>query len=488
MTFAYLMFIVIISCSSKVEERLPLETPPPPEKSWKTSFLSNNQSLENAYNWAERIAIGYSHDGKDPVGHWYEAALPQREAFCMRDVSHQTVGAEVLGLSKHNLNMLTRFAENISDRKDWCTYWEINRHNRPAPEDYSNDKEFWYNLNANFDMIQACLKMYQWTGDRTYLENKHFTNFYEKSLKEYIERWMLAPDKIMNRPLYMNVPPNFNQNNNFHTCRGLASYVENFPGLTVSADLIASIYAGYKAYSDICALKGDTQAAQAHEATALRYRELLESQWWDSQNNRYHNFWTSNKEFHTGEGSSFILWFNASENPERIRHTVRQILSQDWNVETLSYFPALLYRLGYPQEAYQKLVTLPYQERSTYPEVSYGVIEGIVGGLMGIQPLASKRQITTLSWLAKDSDFAEIKNVPILGGFVTVRHDGRQNSRFENNTGAPVRWRASFEGTHPVLYLGEKEIKATTATDLMGNVTSYIEVEVADKETKQVRI
>ncbi|MFA6126609.1 MAG: hypothetical protein WC699_04845 [Bacteroidales bacterium] len=33
----------------------------------------------------------------DPVGPWYEAAEPGREAFCMRDVSHQSMGAHALG-------------------------------------------------------------------------------------------------------------------------------------------------------------------------------------------------------------------------------------------------------------------------------------------------------------------------------------------------------------------------------------------------------
>ena len=68
----------------------------------------------------------------DPVGPWYEAALPGREAFCIRDVSHQCIGAEILGQGKQNLNMLRKFVENISEAKDFCSYWEINRHNLPA--------------------------------------------------------------------------------------------------------------------------------------------------------------------------------------------------------------------------------------------------------------------------------------------------------------------------------------------------------------------
>ena len=56
--------------------------------------------------------MNYAYDG-DPVGLWYEAALPGRRAFCMRDVSHQVAGAQALGLSSYTHNMLRHFAENI---------------------------------------------------------------------------------------------------------------------------------------------------------------------------------------------------------------------------------------------------------------------------------------------------------------------------------------------------------------------------------------
>lgn len=453
-----------------------------------TLFTSTDKTLENTFQWAKQMALKYSHDGTDPVGPWYEAALPNRQAFCMRDVSHQTVGAQILGLSAHNANMLTKFAENITENKDWCSYWEINRYNRPAPEDYANDKEFWYNLNANFDVIQACLKLYQWTGNRLYLDNPHFINFYEKSLNEYIQRWMLSPDQIMNRPLYMNSPANFNPNNNFHTCRGLASYVENFPGLTASADLLASLYAGYKAYAEICALKGDKQSAQKCETTALQYRQILETKWWNNEKSHYYNFWTANKEFYDGEGSSYVLWFDISDNPERIRATMRQLLHQSWNVETTSYFPALFYRLGYDKDAYIRLVTLPQQERSSYPEVSYGILEGIAGGVMGITPAASERRISTLSRLRQETDQAEMKNVPIFGGYINIRHNGKQASQLENRTGSTIIWRASFAGEHPTLSVAGKEIQTTVTKDILGNTASYIDIEVTEGNKIQVNL
>lgn len=253
-------------------------------------FVSTYKHLENTYNWARKMALSYAHDGTDPVGYWYEAALPQREAFCMRDVSHQSVGAQILGLSAHNKNMFRKFAENISESKDWCTYWEINRYDKPAPADYTNDKEFWYNLNANFDVIQACWKMYEWTGDKDYLTDSCFVNFYDKSLNEYISRWKLQPENVMSRPRYMNQPENFDLNNNFHTCRGLASYVENFRGLTMGVDLIATLYAGFNASSQMASLLGNKEKAEKDKQMALAYRDILEKEWWCEDSAYYQTF------------------------------------------------------------------------------------------------------------------------------------------------------------------------------------------------------
>ena len=122
-------------------------------------FNSSDKDLVLTVEWAKNKALSFSHENMDPVGYWYEAALPNREAFCVRDVSHQSIGAEILGLRLHNLNMILKFSENISKSKNYATYWEINRFNKPAPVDYQNDKDFWYNLPANFDLIYAIKRL-----------------------------------------------------------------------------------------------------------------------------------------------------------------------------------------------------------------------------------------------------------------------------------------------------------------------------------------
>ena len=133
-------------------------------------FSCSDPKLTQAFQWAKEQALAYAFEG-DPVGKWYEAALPGREAFCMRDTAHQATGAHFLGLAEHTYNMLYKFAVNISPSRDWCSFWEIDRHDRPAPVDYTDDTDFWYNLPANFDVLDCCYRQYCWTGDRRYLED-----------------------------------------------------------------------------------------------------------------------------------------------------------------------------------------------------------------------------------------------------------------------------------------------------------------------------
>lgn len=450
------------------------------------TFTSSDPLLEQSFNWAKAKALSYSHDKGDPVGAWCEAALPNREAFCMRDVSHQTTGAHIIGLAKHNKNMMKKFAENINESRDWCTYWEINRYDKPAPIDYASDSEFWYCLNANSDVMMACLKMYEWTGDEDYISDPAMRNFYDRSVNEFITRWQLQPESIMDREQIMNKPANFDPNYSFHTCRGLASYVENFGGLTVAVDLVGGLYAGHQAYADIARLNGDKKAAKEAEATAQAYRDLLENTWWDADNNRYNTFWTTDRQFARGEGVPFLLWFDAVADGDRIRAGVADMLAKtDWNVENQSYFPALLYRLGYDDDAYRFVTSLPVNDRADYPEVSFGVVEGIVGGAMGLKPSASTKSVSTQSHLGATT--AEIRNVPALGGFLSLRHDGATSSTLTNDTGKALTWNVSFPGNHSAVIANGKKYRTTVSRDIYGKEISTAAVKLPHGATVTAR-
>ena len=441
-------------------------------------FESSDSTLENTYRWARDMALSYVHDADDPVGIWYEAALPGRDAFCMRDVSHQVIGACLLGLDSHNANMLGKIAANISESKDWCSYWEIDKFDRPAPCDFGNDKEFWYNLPANFDVMRACYGVYEWTGNELYLSAPPFVGFYERTAHDYADRWALTPDSIMGRRRFMNTPEPFDRKKGFHTCRGLPYYAENFSGITVAIDLVGAAKCAYDSYAKIAARNGNESEAAFAARTAARYGDLIESVWWDEENNRYNTYYTQDKEFHRGEGIPYLLLIGALDRPERVKASVADVMSRPWNVENLSAFPVFLYRLGYADAAREILTGLTTIKRNDYPEVSYGVIEGIFCGLMGIQPSASEMSVATC-YRGGESTESTARDVPMLGGSVTVRHVGHDRSEFTNNTPQTLTWRASFVGDGDALYQGKKALPTVTGSDNAGNhiVTAEIEVE-----------
>jgi len=397
----------------------------------KISFSSDDQALVKGFIWAKQQAMAYVFRNNDPVGPWYEAALPKREAFCMRDVSHQLVGAQLLGLADINKNLLSKFVAAISESRDWCGYWEINRYNLPAPVDYKSDQDFWYNLPANFDIIDACYRAWLWTGDSIYLTDPVFVNFYKKSLNEYVGRWDRDGDGLMEG------------NPDSTSSRGLSSYNEEQSG-RVSADLIAAQYIGNLDYSRMLVLKKQAGPSKDYLSRANKIKDQLNSHWWDADKKLYHHYiryngkWLDDKQMMV-----FLLRWDIVP-PERAPAVVDHVIAGAFTngTEMNTYYPLEAYRLGRAEVAYKLLIRLvsPEMKRREYPEVSYASIETYAMGLMGIEANAGTRAIRTKSRLTSATGWAELKDMPVFDGTITVRHDGLRKSTFTNNTKGIIRW------------------------------------------------
>jgi len=410
------------------------------------SFHSSDTALSNAFSWAKDMALHYKAPPGDPVGPWYESALPPRDAFCMRDVSHQSIGAEILGMHPENRNMFTKFTGHISASKDWCSYWEIDKANRPSPSDYRNDREFWYNLNANFDVMDACWRTYLWTGDSLYLEGPAFLNFYDRTAHEYIEKWILQPDSLLLRPAYPNAPVPFNMEDAFHRCRGLPSYSEGIPNLKMGVDLVGALYRGLSSYAAILAKNGHSAASARYLTKARAYQAHIESDWWDSNAQLYHTHYTNDHQFGEAEGETFLLWFDVLKNAMRKKRTIEHLLSMDLNVENLSYLPLQYYRSGYEKEARSLILRLvsPATQRREYPEVSYGMVEAIVQGLMGVEVDARTRAVSTC-YGSSDRARAQLVDLPVLNTTITLTHYGSGRSSIVNTGRHAIRWKAKLK-------------------------------------------
>jgi hypothetical protein len=468
-------------------------------------FTSSLAPLNQAFAWAKAQALAYVFSG-DPVGDWYEAALPKREAFCMRDVSHQAAGANALGLAPINKNLLRKFAANISESKDWCTYWEINRHDKPAPIDYRNDKEFWYNLPANFDVLDAIGRQYLWTGDRAYLDDPVFLNFYERTVKDYVERWALSPEKIMPRPAIMNLAVPLDPKDPYRASRGLASYNEDEEGLNVGADLPAAQYAAYKAYALLLGRRGDAAGAAAFEKKAAELKTFFHRIWWDASADRYFVFHYPDGRFRHGIGQEFLLYYGITAEGGPTRQAVRETLARelytraraagadpgakpgtptaverkDINIEMRSYYPEIFFRHREDAAALRTILHLcdPSTKRREYPEVSFAVLGALTRGMMGIEPDARDGSVATLPRLPGDVSWAEIKNVPLLGTVIAVKHIGRTRTEFRNLGPADVTWKACFPEGYDAIVADGKAQKAEHEKNEAGAFLSFVRLKV----------
>jgi hypothetical protein len=472
------------------------------------AFESSDTQLVESFSWARRQATAYAFQD-DPVGPWFEAALPGREAFCMRDVAHQAMGAHALGLQAHVRNVLRRFAENISAERDWCSLWEIDRHNRPAHADYRNDGDFWYNLPANFDVLDAAWRMFLWSGDQTYLRDPVFANFYDRTVTDYVQRWSLGVDAMMKRPRLMNRAAAPDPDAKFASSRGIPGYNEDTDDFVAGLDLIAAQYAGFAGYARIQEARGDLAAARAWLRKAMEVKAFVNSTWWDEKTRSFYDHLTTGYTLgHRGASAwnSAALYWPVAADGVHLRATLDGLVmqigkSRSAPIEEQSHHPEVLYRYGAPDVAYDQIMDLTRADRARreYPEVSFSVVGAIVTGLMGVSvdpvmpghdgdPLDSfaSQVVMTLPQIASTTVWAELRHLPVRANAVTVRHDGNTTTVFTNERGPALVWRAALPGRFDELVVNGARVKASRLVLPPGRDVSYARVVVAPGTSARV--
>ncbi len=442
--------------------------------------------LAAAFAWAKGQALDYVFPAAvygDPVGDWYEAALPSRFAFCMRDVSHQATGAHALGLAAFNRNMLGRFARAVSPSRDFCSYWEIDKWGRPAPVDYKNDRDFWYNLTANFDVLDACWRQYLWTGDRAYLDDPGFASFYRRSVDDYIRAWDKDGDGIPeHRPEYGS--------------RGLGGYDEGpfSDEALYASDLLAAMARAFDSYAGLLDVRGEPSAAAACRSRAAALRGAYDRDWWSEAKGRYADGRVQGGALVFRDliwNGVFPLYFGAVPSGPRRGATLRRILAaRPEGIEIESYLPEILYRYGQDEAAYARLLALadPAKPRREYPEVPFAVVGAVAAGLMGVEPDARSRTVATRSGLAAATPWAELRGLPVFDAVLDVRHEGRGRTTLAVRSGRDVIWKAVVDGDWGELSVDGLSRPASRGRDEAGRPVSWVEVPITAGRTATVAL
>jgi hypothetical protein len=401
----------------------------------------------------------------------------------MRDVSHQTEGAAALGLYAANWNMLGRFAQSAAKERDWAAYWEIDGTGLPSRADYLSDNDFWFNLPANFDVLDATVRMWHWTGDDTYRDDPALQRFFRITMGDYIKSWQLTPNTILKRPRIANQRQ---AEGRFVHSRGIPSYTEGSRDFIFGSDLLASEYRANQSFKEIAVSASDRKLAQETQATADEIQGLLERVAWSKTQKHY--LGTIRRDLTgSGSGDALVLYFGAAKNPEHIRGALDYLSShQYWkhiNIEEESYLPLTLFRYGKNEAAYQVLadISSPNKARREYPEVSFSVIEAIVSGVMGLEPAhnGDSFNVLTLSRLPDDdNDRASLSAVSIMKNHLDITHTGQSSTRLKNVSGPPLRWRAAFAGTVSRLRVDGTAVAAGHSTLSGGAIISWTDVTV----------
>lgn len=432
-------------------------------------FHATDGALAEGFARLKREAMQYVFDGY-PVGPYYEAALPGRNAFCMRDTSHQAIGAEVLGLSAANKNMMKRFAASISPKRQYCGYWEIDRDGNPAEVDYRSDNDFWYNLPANFDLIDAWRRLWNFTGDQAYLDAPEFVRFRTLTFESFVRAWDADGDGLPDSPRSCNG-------------RGLASYDESpvaMGEMKTGSDLPIIMA---RAYED----EGLTDEAAA-------VRRLIAERFTDPVRGIATGIGYDGKrlfdEREPVRGKELLyrgLVRGAAAKPyldELVRNQDKAI------IEWFSHFPEIFWRYGRRTDAMRTLRRAmdPALPRRTYPEASYAAVGAMATGLMGVDPDAATKRLATLCGLPDgDGGMVELDNLHVLGTVVRLRHEGTSKTVLQNYGGREIVWRARFRGTGPLTVDGAAREPQDETLDPSDETVRFVEIRVPAGGMSDVR-
>jgi hypothetical protein len=426
-------------------------------------FHSSNSTLDESFKWAKQQALDYVSARTGTIGPWYEAALPGRNAFCMRDVSHQTEGAAALGLFAANHNMLGRFAASATASRDWAGFWEIDGDGKPSTFDYVSDDDFWFNLPANFDVLDAAVRMWRWTGDDTYQDDPQFQRFFRATLSDYVERWQLQPASILARQRIANRRLSKGK---FVDSRGIPSYTEGTADFTVGADLLAAEYRAIRSYSEIAVGPQDKALSAQMQRGAGQLQRILEKIVWVPEERHFYGRIRGDRSG-AGSGDALVLYFGAAKDSERIRGALDYVANPKYwgqiNIEEETYVPIVLFRYGRSADAYKVLfdMTRPDKPRREYPEVSYAAVAAIVSGAMGIEPsrAGDNFDLRTLALPLDSTDDLAVTSLQIRKNILDIKHTGRATTSIVNRQGPALRWKAEFAETCGRMRVNDKPVR-----------------------------
>jgi len=470
-------------------------------------LTSGNKSLEQFFNeskqnvlevqvvsseneprgeWEPRIADHYGVDTVIP-SYWgtYHGSVPAneggnhyRECFCLRDICHQSDAGHLLGLDDENFNMLQLFAKgaNNNTRNQYWTKWSYNFYGEP----YYMDADF-QELPAPFELLEKIYRQYLWTGDDRWINDPEI---------------LLFADNLHSDDAFMGL---HDVNNNGVADGGgdmsilptLWEFEER--GMIVEAgDTYGVQYQSLLAYAGMLNARGETTKAQEFHDKAIALRQHFEANWYSEEDQIYIRAFDKFGDPRTnwGHENSFfmpmkLLTDNGPRTDRYLDFIHYNAFVDPLNEEAQTYLADAFYKHGENAMGWHWTKKV-LEHNTTYPEIFFLNISNVITGMMGVEPDAPNNKISTISRLTHEVPWVQVDNIPIGSNKVSVRHDGTNQTTFENTSGSTMTWEASFYGQVDSVEVNGQSMQATVS-ELNGKTISYVSLSVQPGETKIVK-
>lgn len=452
------------------------------------SIYSSDKELVETFNWAKEKALTFVQTGKTgPINvserdkkatqqnkyiPSYWAGYPLRTAFYSRDFCHQVVGAHLLGLENENYSMLEAFATSADESRKWYPLWAINFDGSPYVLDYRSDDNFVREVPAVFELVEKTYQLYLWTGDENLIRNEVIWKFCTKAVSDFIK-------------LHDNEFPNgVAEGTGKGIFKGTATYNEQYDVPFFEAgDGIASQYQAFRAYAAIAKARGENKLAETYFEKATSLKDYFNTEWGIMHTSSYNRGYSMLREPIDGWGkeNSWFIPMKEISNADSDRHKAylkfidERLESKDDipdNIEAISYVPEVFFTHHQNETGWKwmkhiisEIDTEHVQSSLTgtngnYPEVSFVLISNVIENLLGIQPVAAKNKISSLSHLPSEIKFLGAKNITIGTSKIELKHTSTTTSLLNYTKGnKELIWEAQFPGSFDKLFINNKEVK-----------------------------
>jgi hypothetical protein len=383
--------------------------------------------------------------------------------------------------------MLRSFAASATAARGYYPVWAINFDTvTPLSIDYRSDTRFVREVPAVFELVEKSDTAYRWTGDADYVADDTLWTYYLNAVSAFVD----GHDARIPNGDGVRVAEGVSGS----IFEGVASYNEGGEGLIEAGDAIGSQYRAYLALADLATARRDAATAATYRDRAADLRRYFNEVWsvqpgqpgggqlvrgykvaadgtalpmtgWGKENS-----WFMPMKGIVDAGprlDDYLDFIDArSEDPA----------TRPVNIEAITYLADTFFPYHRDATAWKWMQYVydkrndahPNQRQGTngnYPESSFTLVGQTVQGLLGVQPDAPRKRVTTRSHLPADIGWLQAANIRVGGSRVTVRHDGSRSSTLTNAAGRSLlSWQAQFVGEHRTIRVNGIPLRARAAT------------------------